>query len=60
MVHNFNLFLKNNYESNKKNIMVPCLIIPQSFIDISSSFLLFDIGKEEEIEFDIGKVRENE
>ena len=40
--------------------MVPCLVIPQSLIDISSSLLLFDIGKGEEIEFDIGKVRENE
>ena len=40
--------------------MVPCLIIPQSFIDIFSSFILFDIGKGKEIEFDIDKVRENE
>ena len=35
------------------------LIIPQSFIDIFSSLLLFDIGKGGEIEFDIGKVKES-
>lgn len=29
------------------------------FIDISSSLLLFDIDKGEEIEFDIGKVKES-
>ena len=40
--------------------MVLCLIILQSFIDISSSLLIFDIGKGKEIKFDIGKVRENE
>jgi len=39
--------------------MVPCLIIPQSFIDISSSILLFDIGKGEKIEFDVDKVKES-
>ena len=59
MVLNFNLFIKKK-KKNNNNIMVPCLIIPQSFIDISSSLLLFDFGKGEEIKFDIGKVRENE
>ena len=39
--------------------MVPCLIIPQSFIDISSSILLFDIGKGEKVEFDVAKVKES-
>ena len=43
----------------KKTIVTPYLIIPQLFIDISSSLLPFYISKEEEIEFDIGKVREN-
>ena len=38
--------------------MSPCSIIPQSFVGISSCLLLFDIGKGEEIEFDIGKVKE--
>ena len=30
-----------------------------SILDISSSFLLFDIGKGKKIEFDTGKMRES-
>ena len=40
-------------------MMATCLVISYSFFGISSSLILFDIGKVEENKFDIGKVKEN-